>query len=47
MDKTFIGSGSAFEEQIGYSRAVVAGDTIVGAGTTGDEDEMMTIADDI
>lgn len=47
MDKTFIGSGSAFEEQIGYSRAVVAGDTIFVSGTTGYDYEMMTIADDI
>lgn len=47
MDKIFISSGSAFEEQIGYSRAVVAGDTIFVSGTTGYDYETMTIADDI
>lgn len=30
-----ISSGSIFEEQVGYSRAVVAGDHIFVAGTTG------------
>lgn len=30
-----ISSGSAFEEQIGYSRAVVTGDWVFVSGTTG------------
>lgn len=45
--KILISSGSVFEEQIGYSRAVVAGDTVFVSGTTGYDYETMTIADDI
>ncbi|KAG8669786.1 hypothetical protein FPOAC2_09128 [Fusarium poae] len=33
--RTNISSGSAFEEQIGYSRAVVTGDWVFVSGTTG------------
>lgn len=47
MDKVFISSRSTFEEQVGYSRAVVAGDTIFVSGTTGYDYETMTIANDI
>jgi enamine deaminase RidA (YjgF/YER057c/UK114 family) len=42
-----ITSGSTFEEQIGYSRAVVDGDWIHVAGTTGFDYATMTIADDV
>lgn len=42
-----ISSGSTFEAEIGYSRAVVAGDWIFVAGTTGFDYETMTIADGI
>jgi enamine deaminase RidA (YjgF/YER057c/UK114 family) len=42
-----ISSGSTFEEQIGYSRAVVDGDWIHVAGTTGFDYATMTIADDV
>jgi enamine deaminase RidA (YjgF/YER057c/UK114 family) len=42
-----ITSGSAFEEQIGYSRAVVDGDWVYVAGTTGFDYQTMTVADDL
>lgn len=42
-----ISSGSTFEAEIGYSRAVVAGDWSFVAGTTGFDYETMTIADGI
>lgn len=42
-----ISSGSSFEEQIGYSRAVVHGDWVFVSGTTGFDYSNMTIADDI
>ncbi|KAI1344979.1 endoribonuclease L-PSP [Xylariaceae sp. FL0016] len=35
MDRTHISSGSAFERQIGYSRAVVVGDFVFVSGCTG------------
>jgi enamine deaminase RidA (YjgF/YER057c/UK114 family) len=40
-------SGSTFEEQIGYARAVVCGDTVYVSGTTGYDYTTMTIADDV
>ena len=40
-------SGSSFEQQIGYSRAVVAGDWVFVSGTTGFDYSSMTIADDV
>lgn len=42
-----ISSGSTFETEIGYSRAVVTGDWIFVAGTTGFDYESMTISDGI
>lgn len=42
-----ISSGSAFEEQIGYSRAVVDGNWVFVSGTTGFDYATMTIADDV
>ena len=45
--RRLISSGSPFEEQIGYSRAVVDGDWIFVSGTTGFDYATMTIADDI
>ncbi|MDG4824088.1 RidA family protein [Asanoa sp. WMMD1127] len=42
-----ITSGSTFEEQIGYARAVVDGDHVWVSGTTGYDYATMTIADDV
>ena len=47
MTRRLISSGSTFEEQIGYSRAVVDGDWVHVAGTTGFDYATMTIADDV
>ena len=47
MTRKLISSGSIFEAQIGYSRAVVDGDFIFVSGTTGFDYKTMTIADDI
>ncbi|GAA1352731.1 RidA family protein [Saccharothrix algeriensis] len=40
-------SGSTFEEQVGYARAVVDGDWVHVSGTTGFDYSTMTIADDV
>ncbi|MCM5569712.1 RidA family protein [Burkholderiaceae bacterium FT117] len=47
MSRTLIGSGSTFEREIGYSRAVVDGDWVFVSGTTGFDYATMTIADDV
>ena len=47
MKRTLISSGSPFEAQIGYSRAVVAGDWVFVSGTTGFDYSTMTISSDI
>jgi enamine deaminase RidA (YjgF/YER057c/UK114 family) len=47
MSRKLISSGSAFEERIGYSRAVVDGDWIFVSGTTGFDYSTMTISDSI
>jgi len=47
MKRRLIGSGSTFEEQIGYSRAVVVGNMIFVSGTTGYNYETMEISDDV
>jgi enamine deaminase RidA (YjgF/YER057c/UK114 family) len=47
MTRQRISSGSTFEEQIGYSRAVVAGDWVFVSGTTGFDYTTMSISDDI
>ncbi|MGI5376239.1 RidA family protein [Streptomyces sp. CA-251387] len=40
-------SGSTFEEQIGYARAVVDGDWVHVSGTTGFDYASMTISEDV
>jgi enamine deaminase RidA (YjgF/YER057c/UK114 family) len=45
MVRRLITSGSSFETQIGYSRAVVDGDDIFVSGTTGFDYATMTLAD--
>ncbi|MBK8071653.1 MAG: RidA family protein [Ramlibacter sp.] len=47
MKRRLISSGSTFETQIGYSRAVVAGDWVFVSGTTGFDYTTMTIADGV
>jgi enamine deaminase RidA (YjgF/YER057c/UK114 family) len=44
MARTLISSGSTFEREIGYSRAVVDGDWVFVSGTTGFDYSTMTIA---
>jgi enamine deaminase RidA (YjgF/YER057c/UK114 family) len=46
-NRTLISSGSSFEAEIGYSRAVVQGDWIFVSGTTGYDYTTMTISDDL
>ena len=47
MTRKLISSGSTFEREIGYSRAVVAGEWVFVSGTTGFDYSSMTIADGI
>jgi len=47
MARRLISSGSSFEAEIGYSRAVVDGDWVFVSGTTGFDYAAMTIADDL
>ena len=45
--RKLVSSGSSFEAEIGYSRAVVDGDWIFVSGTTGFDYATMQIADDV
>src|SRR5579859_4247241 len=45
--RRLISSGSSFEREIGYSRAVVDGDWVFVSGTTGFNYETMTISDSL
>jgi enamine deaminase RidA (YjgF/YER057c/UK114 family) len=47
MARRLISSGSTFEKEIGYSRAVVDGEWIFVSGTTGFDYSKMTISDDL
>jgi enamine deaminase RidA (YjgF/YER057c/UK114 family) len=47
MSRRLISSGSKFEQDIGYSRAVVDGDWVLVSGTTGFNYADMTISDDV
>ncbi|MFD5465699.1 RidA family protein [Kitasatospora sp. NPDC127059] len=46
-DRRAVLSGSTFEEQIGYARAVVDGDWVHVSGTTGFDYATMTISEDV
>lgn len=46
-DRYFISQGSTFEESVGYSRAVVDGEWVFVAGTTGFDYSTMTISPDV
>ena len=45
MKRIHVSSGSRFEDEIAYSRAVVHGDWIIVSGTTGFDYSNMTISD--
>ena len=47
MTRQLISSGSTFEQEIGYSRAVVDGDWVFVSGTTGFDYTTMTISDSL
>lgn len=47
MSRRLISSGSTFEQEIGYSRAVVDGEWIFVSGTTGFDYKAMAISDDL
>jgi enamine deaminase RidA (YjgF/YER057c/UK114 family) len=47
MERKLISSGSTFEKEIGYSRAVVQGDWVFVAGTTGFDYSKMSISKDV
>lgn len=47
MSRELISSGSPFEAQIGYSRAVVQGDWVFVSGTTGFDYATMEISEDV
>ncbi|MBP2834379.1 RidA family protein, partial [Aquimarina sp. U1-2] len=47
MKRKLISTGSTFEDDIGYSRAVVQDNWVFVSGTTGYNYDTMTISDDI
>lgn len=47
MKRRLVSSGSSFERELGYSRAVVCGDRVFVSGTTGFDYATMTIVDDV
>ena len=47
MSRQLISSGSTFEQEIGYSRAVAVGDWVFVSGTTGFDYSKMTISDNL
>ena len=46
-ERMLVSSGSTFEREIGFSRAVVQGDWVFVSGTTGFDYSIMTIAEGI
>ena len=47
MSRQLISSGSSFEREVAYSRAVVDGDWVFVSGTTGFDYQTMTISDNV
>jgi enamine deaminase RidA (YjgF/YER057c/UK114 family) len=47
MTRRFISSGSKFEQEVGYSRAVVDGEWVFVSGTTGFDYDTMTISENL
>jgi enamine deaminase RidA (YjgF/YER057c/UK114 family) len=47
MQRRLISSGSSFEREIGFSRAVVDGEWVFVSGTTGFDYQTMTISDSL
>src|SRR5947209_10758845 len=47
VNRRLISSGSSFEKEIGFSRAVVDGDWIFVSGTTGFDYRSMTISESV
>ena len=47
MSRSYVSSGSEFEQKIGYSRAVIDGDYVFVSGTTGFDYQSMTISDNV
>ena len=47
MNRRLISSGSTFEREIGYSRAVVDGEWVFVSGTTGFDYQSMTMSDNL
>ena len=47
MTRKLISSGSTFEKEIGYSRAVVVDNWVLVSGTTGFDYSKMSISDDL
>jgi enamine deaminase RidA (YjgF/YER057c/UK114 family) len=47
MTRRLISSGSKFEQEVGYSRAVIDGEWVFVSGTTGFDYDTMTISDNL
>ena len=47
MNRRLISSGSTFEREIGYSRAVIDGEWVFVSGTTGFDYQSMTMSDNL
>lgn len=47
MTRRLISSGSKFEQDVGYSRAIVDGEWVFVSGTTGFDYDSMTISDNL